>query len=129
MGARTSRGSVTAPKVILGVNGLVQAFGQFRGRLMHVFTYASMTAAFTAEVGRDRWGFLPADPMGSTVRKITGPEGSRIAIRTRYTYDPSVQVSERRVARIAASTAARLTHVFLTSPDIPSTIAGPAASA
>jgi glycine/D-amino acid oxidase-like deaminating enzyme len=100
--ARTTKGSVTAPKVILGVNGLVEAFGQFRGRLMHVFTYASMTAPFTGKAGRDRWGLLPADPMGATVRKITGPGGSRIAIRTRYTYDPSAEVSERRVAAMAA---------------------------
>ena len=89
-GPRAPRdGSVTAPRVILGVNGLVQAFGQFRGRLMHVFTYASMTAPFTGKAGRDRWGLLPADPMGATVRKITGPTESRIVIRTRFTYDPS----------------------------------------
>ncbi|WP_415012799.1 NAD(P)/FAD-dependent oxidoreductase [Amaricoccus sp.] len=101
--ARTSRGSVTAPKVILGVNGLAQEFGQFRGRLMHVFTYASMTAPFDpAQAGRDRWGLLPADPMGATVRKITGEAGSRIVVRTRFTYDPGAQVSERRVAGIAA---------------------------
>jgi glycine/D-amino acid oxidase-like deaminating enzyme len=101
--ARTPKGSVTAPKVILGVNGLVQEFGHFRGRLMHVFTYASMTAPFdAARAGRDRWGLLPADPMGATVRKIAGPNGSRIVIRTRFTYDPSVQVSEKRVAATAA---------------------------
>ncbi|MFO1141162.1 MAG: FAD-binding oxidoreductase [Amaricoccus sp.] len=101
--ARTPKGSVTAPKVILGVNGLVQEFGHFRGRLMHVFTYASMTAPFDpAKAGRDRWGLLPADPMGATVRKITGADGARIVIRTRFTYDPSVQVSEKRVAGIAA---------------------------
>jgi len=100
--ARTPRGSVTAPKVILGVNGLVQAFGQFQGRLMHVFTYASITAPFRAKAGRDRWALLPADPMGATLRKITGAEGSRIVIRTRFTYDPSAQVSERRVAATAA---------------------------
>ena len=100
--ARTPKGSVTAPKVILGVNGFVQEFGHFRGRLMHVFTYASMTAPFGAGAGRDRWGFLPADPMGATLRKITGPDGARIVIRTRFTYDPSIQVSEKRVAATAA---------------------------
>jgi len=100
--ARTGRGSVTAPKVILGVNGLVQEFGHFRGRLMHVFTYASMTAPFTGKAGSDRWALLPADPMGATVRKITGVDGSRIVIRTRFTYDPSLQVSEKRVAATAA---------------------------
>ena len=100
--ARTPRGSVRAPKVILGVNGLVQAFGHFQGRLMHVFTYASMTAPFAGQAGRDRWALLPADPMGATLRKITAADGARIVIRTRFTYDPSGQVSERRIAATAA---------------------------
>lgn len=100
--ARTPKGSVTAPKVILGVNGLVQEFGHFRGRLMHVFTYASMTAPFKGKAGHDRWALLPADPMGATLRKITGSDGSRIVIRTHFTYDPSLQVSEERVAAVAA---------------------------
>jgi glycine/D-amino acid oxidase-like deaminating enzyme len=106
--ARSNRGSVTAPKVILGVNGHVEDFGHFRGRLMHVFTYASMTAAFSQNefgrlvTGADRWALLPADPMGATVRKITTNGLSRIVIRTRFTYDPSIRVSEKRVARIAA---------------------------
>jgi glycine/D-amino acid oxidase-like deaminating enzyme len=99
-------GSVTAPKIILGVNGHIQDFGHFRGRLMHVFTYASMTAPFSQEefggpTGRERWGLLPADPMGATVRKITTDGRSRVVIRTRYTYEPSVRVSERRVTQIA----------------------------
>lgn len=60
------------------------------------------TAPFHDKAGRDRWGLLPADPMGATLRKITGEDGSRIVIRTRFTYDPSVQVSEKRVAATAA---------------------------
>lgn len=106
--ARSPHGSVTALKVILGVNGHIQDFGHFCGRLMHIFTYASMTAPFSAEgnakppAGRERWGLLPADPMGATVRKITAAGRSRIVIRTRFTYDPSLKVPEKRVARIAA---------------------------
>lgn len=106
--ARSRHGSVTAPKVILGVNGHVQEFGHFRGRLMHIFTYASMTAPFSAGdsgppmAGRARWGVLPADPMGATVRKIATGEGSRIVIRTRYTYEPTIEVSPARVASVAA---------------------------
>lgn len=106
--ARSHRGSVTAPKVILGVNGHIQEFGHFRGRLMHIFTYASMTRPFSAAefggqaAGRACWGVLPADPMGATVRKITTGDRSRIVIRTRYTYEPSIEVSQGRVARIAA---------------------------
>lgn len=100
--ARTPKGSVRAPKVILGVNGLVQSFGHFQGRLMHVFTYASMTAPFASGAGRDHWALLPADPMGATVRKLTGTDGSRIVIRTRFTCDPSAEISARRLAATAA---------------------------
>ncbi|MCO6055261.1 FAD-binding oxidoreductase [Pseudomonas sp. MOB-449] len=105
--ARSHRGSISAPKVILGVNGHIQDFGHFKGRLLHIFTYASMTAAYTdAEfgrpaTGRDNWALLPADPMGATVRKHTTNGFSRIVIRTRFTYDPSIQVSQKRVAAIA----------------------------
>lgn len=107
--ASTPRGSVSAPKVILAVNGHIQDFGHFKGRLMHVFTYASMTAGFKpSEFGRNasgagRWALLPADPMGATVRKITDRQGKgRIVVRTRFTYDPSMQVSASRVEGIAA---------------------------
>ena len=106
--ARTDRGSVTAPKVVLGVNGHVEDFGHFRGRLMHVFTYAAMTAAFSQNefgphvTGADRWALLPADPMGATLRKAKAHGRSRIVIRTRFTFDPSIRVSEARVARVAA---------------------------
>lgn len=106
--ARSNRGSVSAPKVILGVNGHIESFGHFQGRLMHIFTYASMSAAFSGNefgrgaTGADRWAILPADPMGATVRKVTLGGRSRIVIRTRFTYDPSLQVSEKRVQGIAA---------------------------
>jgi glycine/D-amino acid oxidase-like deaminating enzyme len=106
--ARTSQGAVSAPKVILAVNGLIQQFGHYAGRLMHLFTYASMTQALRpgmegfGRTGREFWALLPADPMGATLRKITRDGAERIVIRTRFTYDPSVQVSEARVAKIAA---------------------------
>jgi glycine/D-amino acid oxidase-like deaminating enzyme len=105
--AKSRRGSVTAPKVIVGVNGHIEEFGHFRHRLIHIFTYASMTAAFSENefgkqaTGRPRWALLPADPMGATVRKVSTNGLSRIVIRTRFTYDPSLQVSERRVEKIA----------------------------
>ncbi|MFF7708553.1 FAD-dependent oxidoreductase [Pseudomonas sp. NPDC007930] len=105
--AKSHRGTVRANKVILAVNGHIEDFGHFAGRLLHIFTYASMTAAYThsqfdrATTGRPMWALLPADPMGATVRKYTEAGLSRIVIRTRFTYDPSVQVSQRRVAAIA----------------------------
>ena len=101
--ARTPKGAVTASKVILAVNGHIQNFGFFRGRLMHVFTYASMTAPFRGQAGRDRWALLPADPMGATVRKITHDDGSRIVFRSRFTYNPSLETSQACLDRLVRS--------------------------
>jgi glycine/D-amino acid oxidase-like deaminating enzyme len=103
--ATTPKGQVNAPKVILAVNGHANSFGHFQGQLMHVFTYGSMTRALSdAEIARlggaQRWGITPADPMGTTVRRISGTGGTRIIIRNRFTYDPSMEVSNGRVVRV-----------------------------
>ena len=100
--ATTPNGAVTAPKVILAVNGHAESFGFFQRRLMHVFTYASMTRVLTAKEearlgGQPNWGILPADPMGTTVRRVAG----RIVIRNRFTYDPSLAVVDRRLDSVA----------------------------
>ena len=122
--ARSHQGQVTAPKVILAVNGHIEDFGHFRGRLLHVFTYASMTAAYshdelgTAATGQSRWALLPADPMGATVRKISEGGQSRIVIRTKFTYDPSIQVTPQRVAQVAREQRSSLDARF---PELKST--------
>lgn len=106
--AVTPKGRVTAPKVILAVNGHAESFGQFKGRLLHVFLYASMTRALSEDEaarlgGQARWGLTPADPLGSTVRKIDGTGGVRIVMRNRVSYDPSLKISEARVAAMGRS--------------------------
>ena len=105
--AYSPRGSVTAPKVILGVNGHIEDFGYFSRRLMHIFAYASMTAPFSADddgrrvSGQDRWALLPADAMGATIRKFTSGGQSRIAIRTKYTYETTITASASRMEKMA----------------------------
>ena len=106
--ATTERGSVAAPKAILAVNGYATRFGRFTGRLMPVFTYASMTRSLGgAELaqlgGRSRWGITPADPMGTTVRRVSGTGGDRIVVRNRFTYTPSMEVGDRALAKLALS--------------------------
>ncbi|SAK83222.1 FAD dependent oxidoreductase [Caballeronia hypogeia] len=98
---RTPKGSVKAGKVILANNGQAQNFGLFRGQLLHVYTYASMTEAFRPErLGGERsWAATPAFPMGTTVRRVRGDDGDRILIRSRYTYNPRMQVSEGAIER------------------------------
>ena len=124
--ARTPKGSVTAPKVILGVNGLVQAFGHFRGRLMHVFTYASMTAPFA---GRRR-----PRPLGPASRRPDGRDGAQDHRRRRVAHrDPHplhLRPRRRRCRRSASpppprSSAARSTRASPTSRASASSTAGP----
>lgn len=103
--AATPKGSVNAPKVILAVNGHAESFGRFQGRLMHVFTYASMTQVLTDDEqrklgGASVWGITPADPLGTTVRKINGVGGARLIIRNRFTLDSNMEVSKRRIASV-----------------------------
>lgn len=104
--AKTPRGSVTAPNVILAVNGHLNSFGYYKSRFLHVFTYASMTRVLTAEEiralgGAATWGVTPADPMGTTVRRISGTGGDRIVIRNRFTCDPSMEVDDGRIRRVS----------------------------
>ena len=104
--AHSTKGSVTAPKVILCVNGHLQSFGFQKRRLMHVFTYASMTRNMSKDEvatlgGQPKWGITPADALGTTVRRISGTGGDRIVIRNRATFDSSMQVSDDRINSVA----------------------------
>jgi len=92
----TAKGSVSASKVILAVNGHASSFGLLPRRLMHVFTYASLTRPFDPLHlgGQRQWAATPALPMGTTLRRISTPEGDRILVRSRYTFNPRITVSE-----------------------------------
>ena len=99
---RTPKGSIRAGHVILTLNGQVESLGLFRHRLMHVFTYASMTAELSesqqkALGGEPEWGLIPAAPMGSTVRRI---KDGRIVVRNTFTYNPDMQTSEAQIESI-----------------------------
>ena len=103
--AGTPRGTVQAPKVILAVNGHAESFGFYRRRLMHIYLYASMTRPLTPQEemhlgGEAQWGFTPADPMGTTVRKFASPQGPRIVVRNRFSWAPSRNVDAGKIASI-----------------------------
>lgn len=106
--AVTPRGQVVSPRVILAVNGHLNSYGFLHGRLAHVFTYASMTRALDSDEvvrlgGKPVWSVTPADPLGTTVRRISGTGGDRIVVRNRFTFDPSLEVGERRLRFAARS--------------------------
>ena len=105
---RAPGGSVSAGKVILAVNGHAESFGFFKGRLLHVFTYASMTAPLDstqreAVGGEEKWSITPSDPMGTSIRRIDGLGGNRILVRNRWSCDPSMEIGEARLRRFARS--------------------------
>jgi glycine/D-amino acid oxidase-like deaminating enzyme len=121
--ARTAEGAVTASKVILAVNGHVQSFGFFKRQLLHVFTYASMTRELTdAEIktlgGDAVWSATPSDPMGTTVRRITGTGGARIVIRNRFNCEPSMQINDKRLASITRTHDQSFADRFPMLPDV-----------
>ena len=118
--AETPQGQVSSPRVILAVNGHLNSFGYAKSRLMHVFTYASMTRALTPQEigklgGNPIWGLTPADPVGTTVRRISGKGGDRLIIRNRFTFDPTLEVSPKRIAKIGHDHDASFLHRF---PDL-----------
>ena len=99
---------------MLANNGYAERFGFFRGRLLHVFTYASMTEAFDpARLGGQRaWAATPASPMGTTLRRISGRGGDRLLVRSRYTYNPSLHVGEGTLRRAGARHDGKFAHRF-----------------
>ncbi len=96
-------GKVVTDKVILANNGHAESFGFFKRRLLHVFTYATMTRAFAHQTlgGNEQWSIISADPMGTTVRRIRDGDASRLVVRTRFTYNPSMQVSHKDITDAA----------------------------
>ncbi len=93
--AKTPKGLITASKVILAVNGNIENFGYFNNSLLHIYTYGSITQKLTPDQikilgGKKEWGITPADPLGTTVRRISGSGGDRIVIRNRFTYNPNM---------------------------------------
>ncbi|RMF41260.1 MAG: FAD-binding oxidoreductase [Alphaproteobacteria bacterium] len=103
----TDRGAVTAPRVILTVNGHLESFGFARGRLMQIFLFATMTAALDADAlarlgGQPRWGITPSDPMGTTMRRIdSGQGGNRIVTRSCAALRPGMAATAGDLSRAA----------------------------
>ncbi len=103
---KTPQGMVSVPKIILAVNGHLQSFGFLKRRLMHIFLYASMTRALTHEEikrlgGEPNWEVVPADPFGSTVRRIHGVGGDRIIVRNKFDFNSSVEGTDKDVQTAA----------------------------
>jgi len=103
----TPKGSVSADRLILTLNGHLESFGFERDRLMQLFLFAVMTPEFDPEAlkklgGKSRWGITPSDPMGTTLRRIdTGQGGNRIVTRTCAVLKPDMRLTPAHMSRAA----------------------------
>ncbi|MGE8459893.1 MAG: NAD(P)/FAD-dependent oxidoreductase [Pseudomonas capeferrum] len=96
-----AHGSITADKLILANNAFGMSFGFLKGRMLPVFTYASLTRPMTEEEqlrlgGNPYWGLIPADPFGTTVRRT--PD-NRILIRNSFSFHPNGRSDARYLHR------------------------------
>lgn len=100
-----AKGTVTVDKLILSNNAFATQFGFLKGRLLPVFTYASMTRPLTADEqarlgGKRVWGVIPADPFGSTLRRT--PD-QRLLVRNSFSFNPSGKINAHLLARAEAN--------------------------
>ncbi|MCY1290646.1 Gamma-glutamylputrescine oxidoreductase [compost metagenome] len=98
-----AKGTVVADKLVLSNNGFATQFGFLKGRLLPIFTYASMTRPLTEDEqarlgGKDQWGIIPADPFGSTLRRT--PD-QRLLVRNSFDYHPNGKTTSSVLAKAA----------------------------
>lgn len=98
----TPKGRISTGSIILANNGHLESFGFYQRRLMHICLYASMTERLSPEQvkrlgGTPRWSVTPADPMGTSVRRISGSYGDRILVRTCSSFHPTLETSPMRL--------------------------------
>ncbi|MCO8166067.1 FAD-binding oxidoreductase [Pseudomonas sp. 21LCFQ010] len=110
---RHAHGSITADKLVLTNNAFGMSFGFLKGRMLPVFTYASITRTLTDEEqqrlgGKPYWGVIPADTFGTTVRRT--PD-NRLLIRNSFSFNPDGRANQKSLQRFVnrhrASFAAR----------------------
>lgn len=98
----TPKARVATGRVVLANNGHVESFGFFPRQLMHICLYASLSEPLRADQikalgGQPRWAVTPADPMGTSVRRVSGSYGDRILIRTCSSFHPTIETSQMRL--------------------------------
>ncbi|AYH43924.1 FAD-binding oxidoreductase [Azoarcus sp. DN11] len=103
----TDQGRITTPRLILANNAYAAQFDKLglKGMMLPIYTYGSLTRQLTPDElarlgGEESWGLIPADPMGTTVRRIAS---GRICIRNSFTYNPDISAGASRLERVRDS--------------------------
>jgi glycine/D-amino acid oxidase-like deaminating enzyme len=100
---QSANGTLIANKLILTNNAFASQFGFLKGRLLPIFTYASMTRVLTEEEqsalgGKKTWGIIPADPFGSTLRRT--PD-QRLLVRNSFSFNTDGRSKPHLLPRVA----------------------------
>ncbi|KIC42968.1 oxidoreductase [Ruegeria sp. ANG-R] len=119
----TKKARVSTGRIVLANNGHIESFGFYQRRLMHICLYASITEPLNAAQiatlgGQPRWSVTPADPMGTSVRRISGGCGNRILIRTCSSFHPSIHSSDRHLKRAGRVHDRKFRERFPNLPDV-----------
>ncbi|MEZ5924238.1 MAG: FAD-binding oxidoreductase [Hyphomicrobiaceae bacterium] len=119
--AVTPEGQVTAPRLILAVNGFAEQFGVLPGRLLNYRAHASLTRPMTADEqaslkGERAWGLTPANAFVSVTMRRT--QDQRILVRHGLAYRPSLRVEPSEMALIRDRHLAILRQRFPMLPDL-----------
>ncbi|BBH46469.1 hypothetical protein KU43P_29460 [Pseudomonas sp. KU43P] len=116
-----AHGSITADKLILTNNAFGMSFGFLKGRMLPVFTYASLTRPMTEEEqarlgGRPYWGLIPADPFGTTVRRT--PD-NRLLIRNSFSFNADGRSNPKYLQRFVNRHRTSFERRFPMLPGVP----------
>ncbi|SAK45540.1 FAD dependent oxidoreductase [Caballeronia hypogeia] len=94
-------GRIEAKQVVLCTNAYAATFGGHPNGLLPVYTFASMSRVMNDDEitrlgGAHSWALIPADPMGTTVRRLAT---NRICVRNHFAFRPNVSVSAADLAK------------------------------
>lgn len=114
------QGAITTAGLVLANNGFAGQFGPLRGRLIPVCTYASMSRPLNEQEqvalgGESAWGLIPADPLGTTVRRL---RDQRLLIRNTFTYNPDFTSTKTQRQAIRARHERSFKARFPMLPDV-----------
>ncbi|ANJ56250.1 Gamma-glutamylputrescine oxidoreductase [Pseudomonas fluorescens] len=113
-------GQIVADKVLLTNNAFAMSFGFLKGRMLPIFTYASLTRQLTEEEqarlgGRPYWGVIPADPFGTTLRRTTD---NRLLVRNSFSFNADGRSNPKYLQRFIQRHKESFDRRFPMLPDV-----------
>lgn len=96
-----AHGRLVADNLVLTNNAFAMSFGFLRGRMLPVFTYASLTRQLTDDEqarlgGLPFWGVIPADPYGTTLRRTVD---NRLLVRNSFSFNSDGRANPKYLQR------------------------------